>query len=104
MKNITYLLSLMLLSFCAEVFADEPVDTQWAPYENTPVRQGPRRLLHEDGVFKMWSSRRAKESIGYAENIDDIACTEPRVVLAPCDSGLEERINRGSVVLAVLFY
>ncbi len=47
-----------------------------------------------DFAFKMWFSWRDKGSIGYTESADSLNWSEPQIVLAPCDSGWEERVNR----------
>ena len=104
MKRLAVLICLAFCSFVSlgQVVAKEV--GEWVKYENNPVLGGDLgvcfdvTLLQEDGVYKMWFSWRAKDSIGYTESNDGIHWKEPVVVLAPSDSGWEILVNRASVV------
>jgi predicted GH43/DUF377 family glycosyl hydrolase len=90
--------------------AEIPVETNssccgWGKYADNPVLGGSFgvifdvTLLYEDGIFHMWNSWRATDSIGYSVSADGIHWSAPVVVLAPNpDTDWEELINRPSVV------
>ena len=97
-----FVLVAFMIVFPCSIFSQE--SNEWVKYENNPVLGGDLgvcfdvTLIQEEGIYKMWFSWRTKRSMGYAESVDGVVWSEPIVVLAPCDSGWENLINRSSVV------
>ncbi|WP_327089380.1 hypothetical protein OIE66_01785 [Nonomuraea sp. NBC_01738] len=77
--------------------------TGWTKFARNPVLGKSHgtafdtSILRENGVYRMWFSWRPHRAIAYAQSVDGVSWTAPRIVLPSVGGTWEEWVNRPSV-------